>query len=354
MPPRVVLSGYYGFGNVGDDAILQALTAELHAAGAESVLVPAGPLRERLGVLPGVRFCGQRDRHAIAAELRAGAVLLSGGGGLFQDATSLRSLLYYAGVVELARWYRRPWAIVAQSLGPLRRPLARALTGRCLRGARAVSVRDALSQAEAVALGRPGEQVLLSVDPVFALPAPTAAELQQAEEVLPPGPCIALCLRSTNHVETVLQAVAAAALPAEASLVAVACQAADEPVHEALAERLGRPLHCCAAADVRHTLAVLGACELVLAERLHAIIFAVLCGRPVLAVDYDPKVRGLAEQVGVPLAGTDRELSAARLASLADELWSRREQVGADLLDRAAMARQRVRADLRTVFESLA
>ena len=45
--------------------------------------------------------------------------MVSGGGGLFQNATSLRSLLYYAGIVREAIRAGRRTMIFAQSIGPL-------------------------------------------------------------------------------------------------------------------------------------------------------------------------------------------------------------------------------------------
>ncbi|NUQ02108.1 MAG: polysaccharide pyruvyl transferase family protein, partial [Armatimonadetes bacterium] len=141
LPPSILLSGYYGYGNVGDDAILLALARELRAGGVARIVVPAG---DQTGAFAGegLEFVRRFDLRAIRAALQDGARVVSGGGGLFQDTTSVRSLVYYLGVLQLARQAGRRYVICGQSIGPLERAFSRFAVSRALAGAAAVSVRD--------------------------------------------------------------------------------------------------------------------------------------------------------------------------------------------------------------------
>ncbi|MBI2302470.1 MAG: polysaccharide pyruvyl transferase CsaB [Armatimonadetes bacterium] len=337
---RVLLSGYYGFGNVGDDALYIALTGLLRECGATAIAVPAGPLP--LPPAEGVIRLGRFDLTGMARFLRRGAVVVSGGGGLFQDATSGRSLAYYLGILALARRLHRPYAVCAQSLGPLGGKLGRRLVRRMLDGAAAVTVRDARSRDAAAELGV-SRAPRVTLDPVFALPPPTTEELAAAEDRLPPRPRVALCLRPTQHTETVLAAVAEWLPAAGGAPCLLACQAAD---HE-LAGRLTGAACALPPGGVRETLAAVAACDLVVAERLHALIFALLAGVPAVAVDYDPKVAGLAADAGVPVAGRDADLTAPGLAAaVATTTPTRRREL-------VVGAAARVKADFRTLFEAL-
>ncbi len=344
-PPRaIVLSGYYGFGNVGDDALFQAITAALLAAGTERIVVPAGPHTERLGAPAAVEFIARFDRRAIDAALRAGAGLVSGGGGLLQNATSGRSLAYYLALLAMARRRRRPFAICAQSIGPLHGWLPRQITARILRDAAAISVRDGLSADRLAALGVPRERVLVTVDPAFSLPRPAP----------PPRsgrPRIGLSLRATAATANVVAAVRAwlPQRPADAELVWLPCHDDDVAVHRAVTESGEHR----AAAGVEATMAAVASCDLLVAERLHALIFAVCCGVPAVAVDYDPKVRGVALDCGLPIAGTDRSVSGPALTESVAAAWASKAALKAALEGYSATASQRARADLRTVFGAL-
>ena len=118
---RLVISGYYGFGNAGDEAVLAGMLELAGRAGVRrddvSVLSADPPLTSRVH---DVRAVSRWNPLRVAAELRRADALLSGGGSLLQDVSSIRPVSYYAGVMALARLVGRPYAVVAQGLGPLR------------------------------------------------------------------------------------------------------------------------------------------------------------------------------------------------------------------------------------------
>lgn len=336
-PRRVVLSGYYGYGNLGDDALYEVLTGALAAAGCEEIVVPAGDAA-LLPPCPVATPVGRFDRRRITAAFRAGAVLISGGGGLLQDQTSFRSLGYYLALMRLARACRRPYAVAFCSLGPLRRRLSRGLVASALRRATAVVVRDSGSQRLAADLGTPAERLCCAPDLAFAL-APPAAE---------PDDSIALCLRPTRHTDRVCAAVGEWLdhLPADTPVRFVPFACDDEAVGRRLA--VDRPLlHTVRRPNsVRALLDELAGARLVVAERFHAAVLAVRLGLPCVVIEYDPKVTGLAADLSLAGAGPDAELTADRLTDAVAAA------AGVSVDPRPLS--ERVEVGLRTLFAALA
>ena len=125
----VLLLGYYGFGNLGDELLCEASLRLLASCGVPKervALLSAAPREseERYGV----RTFNRWSLREIGRACAASRSLLLGGGGLFQDSTSARSCVYYYAAVRIARLLGlRVWA-EGQSVGPLRRGLSRALT----------------------------------------------------------------------------------------------------------------------------------------------------------------------------------------------------------------------------------
>ena len=79
---RAVISGYYGFGNLGDEALLDIIVARLRARfpSLELDVLSATPIQtaERLGVTATPRW----DSGAVRAAIDRSDVVISGGGGM--------------------------------------------------------------------------------------------------------------------------------------------------------------------------------------------------------------------------------------------------------------------------------
>ncbi|HEY4433604.1 MAG TPA: polysaccharide pyruvyl transferase family protein, partial [Candidatus Cybelea sp.] len=123
MSARVLVSGYYGFGNLGDEALLEVIVEgvrrTLPAAAIE--VLSATPQRTESALR--IEATPRWEWRAVRGSIRRADVVLSGGGGLLQNQTSLRSLLYYASILREAVRAGRKAMIFAQSIGPLdRRP----------------------------------------------------------------------------------------------------------------------------------------------------------------------------------------------------------------------------------------
>lgn len=116
----ILVSGYYGFGNLGDEAILAALCQDLVSLGISrrQIVVPSGN-PQQTAAEHGVSVLGRCDLKGIWRVLSSARCMVSGGGSLLQDATSKRSLPYYLSLVELALLRRVPVVMYAQGLGPI-------------------------------------------------------------------------------------------------------------------------------------------------------------------------------------------------------------------------------------------
>ncbi len=354
--PRLLVSGYYGFGNAGDEALLAGLAAGVRRLrpGAELTVLSANP--EATEAEHGVR-AAPRTLAGLRSELRRADLFISGGGGLLQDATSWRSPLYYLAVIRLARRAGLPTACVGQGIGPLRRRWVRSLVRRELERVEALAVRDHASAEllRALGVGRPVE---ITADLAFALEPPSEEEIARAwaRAALPRGgdPVAALCLRLPPGDEAGgLADRLAGALdgicrerglrpllvpmqrPADLSFAARTAAAMERE-----ASVVDAPL------SAREVLALIGGCDLVVGMRLHALVFAALSGVPPVAISYDPKVDALMETLGLSVAASAADFDPGALAGAVARALRDRERISAELKARRPGLR---RAALRNV-----
>ena len=299
----LLLCGYYGEHNLGDDALLEVLLAQLGADAAVVVTAHDQPLvQQRFGVAT----VDRRSLRAVLAALGQCRGLVLGGGSLLQDATSFKSLVYYGALIVAARLQGKPVVLWGQGLGPLRRRRSRLLVRGLLPLMSAVRWRDQASAQLAAALGRPGNH---GADPVWAS---TALPWRGR------GGPIVVCLRPTPMLNGAawtpyLQALAALADANEREVIWL-------PFHQdqdttllpsLMAEGLVPPSLLARSRQIsattpREASAVFTTAGLVVAMRLHGLILAAVAGAPVAALSYDPKVAAAAADLGCPLQRLDQ------------------------------------------------
>lgn len=294
---RVLLCGYYGEHNLGDDALLEVLLSQLPPGCEPLVTARDQDLVQRRF---GVATTDRRSLREVLAALGRCEALVLGGGSLLQDATSFKSLLYYAVLIVAARLQGKPVGLWGQGLGPLRRRRSRVLVRAVLPLVTAMSWRDGESAALAAAWGLPADQ---GSDPVWGL-APR--DWQGG------GGPIVLCWRPTPLLQGVawrpyLEVVEGLASQYDREVVWLPFHTGqDRDLLEALKSQgllspsLAARSRQLEVADPQQAMALFSTASLVVAMRLHGLILAALAGAPSAALSYDPKVAAAAAAIGCP------------------------------------------------------
>lgn len=320
---RAVISGYYGFGNVGDEAVLAAMLAALRARvpQAQITVLSGDPAQTRR-----VHGVSAVSRSVGAVRVIVGAdVFISGGGSLIQDATSARSALYYLALLGLATVLARRVMVYAQGVGPLRRRWLRKLSALIVNRVDVVTVRDEESRRllQDAGVRRP---IHLVADPAFALePAPPARVADVVGRTRRPR--IGLVLRpwgDDGYLAALLDGIRGACADLGGEVVVLAFHPArDLRVCARAARALGARV--VAGLPAQEAMAVVGTLDLLVGMRLHALIWAAALGVPAVGLAYDPKIVSLFRQLG---AGDTLSLESMQADRVRGELlgaWEKRE-----------------------------
>jgi polysaccharide pyruvyl transferase CsaB len=332
-----LISGYYGFGNLGDEALLDVIVGRLRSRypGGTIDVLSADPAATtaRLGVTATPRA----DIAAVGRAIDRADVVLSGGGGLLQNVTSLRSLLYYAGIIRRATRARKPTMIFAQSVGPLD-VLGRAVVRVCCGGVAAATVRDERSRALLAPL-IPDVTVERTADPVFCFDPPAEPLDLRAEGLDGPGPLAIVSVRRWQHRESTIANVAAVIdrLAEEHGVQAAFLPLGGPPdadVSTAIIRRAKSTPVLLPDVSLAQAAQIIGRASLVIGMRLHALIIAARLGIPFTAIPYDPKVTSLLGDLAYPLPplfAPGERVTMPALLRRADDAWLQRDALAAHL-----------------------
>ncbi|MEW5763106.1 MAG: polysaccharide pyruvyl transferase CsaB [Bacillota bacterium] len=339
MPPVIIISGYYGFKNSGDEAMLCAIINALREKipGVEIVVLSHRPAETAAEF--GVRAVSRWNPFRLWRELGAADLLLSGGGSLLQDVTGPFSILYYLGVIYLARLRGRKVCLYGQGVGPLRYLHSRWLTRRIVSRVDLVTLRDPASRQELEGLGVKAP-IYVTADPVLGV-STTPGDLARGREILARAggggqPALGISLRPWAGAPRLVEVFAALGdrlSRAGWDIVFVPMQGAADlaVIRQVTAKMREKSIVLDRVGGFRDLMAVAGCFAVAVGMRLHFLVFAALAGVPVIGLGYDPKVNRFLEQVGMgpaeDLAGVAPERLEARVREFAAQGEALREKL---------------------------
>lgn len=303
----VVISGYYGFDNLGDEAILEQLCNELRQIdpGIKICVLSQNP--QSTSKKYDVESISRWSISQIYQSLSDADLFISGGGGLFQDSSSIKSVIYYAFLFFMAHLRRVAIFVYAQGIGPLKSDFSRFLTQASMTLASCICVRDKKSKA---ILKNWNIDCHLTADPVWGLKSKSESlDKNDTKDGAAKGSRIGLSLRECEVLDQawfeLLIAQLQKTLPAESTIVPLTLQ---ENLDKWPLERVCKGLDNVALEhpDLKPDelpslwMASIAKLDMVIAMRLHAAIMALKSGVPTLALAYDPKVLTVAKDFGQP------------------------------------------------------
>ena len=303
----VAVCGAYGMKNAGDEAVLDAVCAEMRQIDPwmPVTVVSRDPADTRTSHsvtavhsfwLPGVLRTFGKSR-----------LYINGGGSLMQDVTSSRSLWYYLFTLWAAKKRGCRVMMYGCGVGPVRRPFNRRLAARIInRCVDAVTLREEGSLRELREMGVTLKDIAVAAEPALSL---RGVEGSAADALLrrlglePEGRYFCLCIRRWPGIarQTAMFSAAAEYARSRYGLTPVIFAVnLEQDVDLARQIARGASVPCGVVTEALTTPEVIGffsRMTAVMAMRLHALIFSASQSVPLVGLSYDPKVRSFLDSV---------------------------------------------------------
>ncbi len=339
---HILVSGYYGYGNAGDEAVLASIYGTIReiSPGADVSVLSNAP--ENTAADFGCRAVPRFAPLEVLREIRRCDILISGGGSLIQDKTSTRSLLYYLAVIRLAKIFKKRVMIFANGIGPVDGEGNRRRVKKAVDLADAVTLRDPDSLEELRNMGVTRQDIIVTADPVFTLPLP---KIGGVREILtscgvPEGAYVVVSVRpwdvENGFYESFARICDGIALKHDLRVVFIEMQPAlDENMSREVMSLMEAPAYLIPGKhSSAELMGIIGGASLVLSMRLHALIFAACMATPAMGFVYDPKVQSYLELLSQPSAGSTGKLDVNAVLRAADIIFHHKEELELRLEDR--------------------
>ncbi len=362
---RIGISGSYGGMNLGDEAILESILAQLRGSVPAEITVFSKNPEDTLARHRVDRAVHPRalTRREAVPEIERLDLLILGGGGILYD----RDAEEYLREVAIANELKVPVMLYAISAGPLKTMPSRYSVQAALNAAPPpiITVRDRLGYQTLEDLGVTGE-IHLTADPAFLLePEELSADALKAEGVDFDRPLIGFSVREPGPAAPDIQTEQYYALLANtadfmverygANVLFVPMEKVDVQHSHAVVAHMNNAER----AEVlrrkyspRQILDLMGRFEFAVGMRLHFLIFAALRGTPFAALPYASKVTGLLEDLGMPAPSLE-SIGIGQLIASVDRSWDTRADIRTRIREHVPALRERARRTHELLLELL-
>lgn len=290
---KYIVSGYIGFDNFGDEAIAKVLVDRLKKDDAEKItLISSNP--EKTAKIHQVNSCQMLN---FWKDLREADVLISGGGSLLQDVTSVKSLIYYLGVIYSALILGKKVEIFAQGIGPINSKIGQILTRIALKFARKISVRDKKSQEFLTKWNIKSELVN---DPILDLEIPNKNKKGVVGIQLRAYPTLTDKFLN-NLADEIVKHFSSKRVQLISLQDSIDLEVCEKFAHYLRIKGFDGDIEILNNLSINQVFECISNLEYLVAMRFHANVVGLKAGIKTLAINYDIKVKKLAEQYNLPL-----------------------------------------------------
>jgi len=337
-PIGIVISGYYGNNNSGDDILLQSIVQNLKALHNNLHLtvlsLKPAETRAEFGVDAVYRF----NLLSVFMRLRKSKLLISGGGNLIQDETSTRSLLYYLWVINTARFLGVKNMIYANGIGPVNRPSNIKRVRRSLNQLDLITLREKGSLKILQEIGVTKPETHITADAAFALPpAEGGGETLKALGITGKFFCVSLRPWTYNPPDLEIQI----AKFTDYLIKKYNYQAVFVPMQPEKDSKISRQVISLMTnkailldpppKDYNLARSILGLADFAICMRLHGLIHAMEKGVPSIGLVYSTKIREFMETMDQKWHIPIEETNAETLIKFADEIHKNKDEISANI-----------------------
>jgi polysaccharide pyruvyl transferase CsaB len=375
----VIVSGFYGASNMGDELILRAIEAGLRDSDAAVQITVAAENPLAVERDHGLQAFPRKDLNQALHHVRTASAILLGGGGLWHDYTFAKSggltgifqspqlsMASFATLPMMGRFFNTPCHVVGMGVGPVTTPDALRMLRFVAELADTIHVRDEPSLA---LLSKAGvNKAFVAPDLVYSLDLPqlqtASAQVQSVLQLKAEGYIVVgVNLRAWAPCDEcelfarLLQAIRLATGSAKLALVTIPMQNHDNLTLSKLVLTLGsevKHIELKAPLSLEDMLVALMACDMLLSMRLHACLVAHRLRKPVVGMVYDPKVANHFEQIGRAHFALKLDAPAAHIADAISAALCEQGQVPVEIHHTLLTLEAQARAALNVTARRIA
>ncbi len=305
LTKEVLVLGYYGFGNWGDEATLSAIIGMIKETSNQTKINVLSYNGQETFKTHGVNGISRNNFKEILEAIKRSDIVICGGGTILQDITSNRSIYYYLVIIWLAKKHNKKIVFFSNGFGPVIKN--KKITTEICNEADDIIVRDEKSKVMMKEMGI-NRRIYVSTDVVFNLKK-NENIIKQNKIAVSLRPCKYLKDCNKQFVNQIAKAVNKLIDKGyDVDLISLKNRD-DIKVLNYLLNKIKRKerVTLFKGESFEEVMNRIGESKLMLGMRLHANIFALINDMPIITINYDPKIEALSHDFDQPIINMDSD-----------------------------------------------
>ena len=333
---KILMSGYYGFNNSGDEAILTTIYNNIKKMDENINITVLSKNPEETIQKYGFKDVVSRfDFFKVISEIKKCDILLSGGGSLLQDTTSTRSLVYYLFIIKWAKLMHKKVMLYANGIGPVSKAGNRSMVKRVVNKVDIITLREEDSRKELAAMGVTNKRMYVTADPVFTMEAAskeTSVKLLEEADVSFDKGIVGVSVRNWKNDEDFINNFAVICDKIhdefEKEIVFIVMHNPnDSNISRLVMSRMkNRSYILDKSYSPKEIMGMIGQMDLILSMRLHTLIFATKQRVPIVGFVYDPKINNYLNLLRMPNGGSVSNIDIEKTLVEVEDVLNNREK----------------------------
>lgn len=337
----VMVSGYYGYNNSGDDSILKAIVDSISINNPNARILALSNNPAETKDVYGIDAIHRFNLLRIICCMYKTRLLISGGGSLIQDVTSDKSLAYYLWIINIAKRMGAKVMLYANGIGPINHEANYKKIRKSLNRVDLITLREPGSSKELEKFGVDKPEIVVTADPAFTLTAASAeesAKLVAATGLPKEKKYCAISVRpwkyaDRNMTKTIAQIADYIKDFYDLEILFIPMQETkDTEISEETRSYMKKTGYIIKGSPTpSQLLGIVGGAEFIIGMRLHILIYAAKMGTPVIGLTYDPKIEATMEYIGQNFTVPVNDLNPLTLRRFVDKIMKEHSRLAAEL-----------------------
>lgn len=314
---NLLIAGYHGYGNCGDEATLMAMTSNIKEMAPDVNITAISHIPELTKTEYNINSVQRFNAIEVMRAIVKSDIILSGGGTLIQNGTSTRSLLYYLSIIKFAKLFRKKVMLYSNGIGPVVGKINRKLVKLVVNNVDLITLREEFSARDLADIGVKKPKIHITADAAFTLKSiskENAINILKNENIPLDKEIIGISVREWNKAKDGLKYIKELTKVCDnmvkdgKTIVFIPMEhPKDLEVSKKIMAQMEEESYILAKNyKPDEILGVVGEMNLILGMRLHMLLFSALKKVPMIGLVYDPKIEYYLDVLNMPKGGDVR------------------------------------------------